>query len=224
MTKNLIQIAGIKDQQEAELMLNCGVDRLGFPLRIASRQEDLSENEAARMIQALQLQDKAVLITYVNDAQSLATFSRRLDISIVQLHGNISLPELRQIKSEAPRLYVIKSLIVRGDNLASLTSDMTTFAPYIDEFIVDTFDPSTGACGATGKTHDWDMSRALVEMSPRPVILAGGLTARNVRRAIERVRPRGVDAHTGVEDSSGRKRRSLLEAFVSRAREGFAAI
>jgi phosphoribosylanthranilate isomerase len=51
-------------------------------------------------------------------------------------------------------------------------------------FITDTFDPSTGASGATGKTHDWDISKSLVQLSPKPVILAGGLNAENVYEAI----------------------------------------
>ncbi|MBP2681380.1 MAG: phosphoribosylanthranilate isomerase, partial [Candidatus Krumholzibacteriota bacterium] len=98
------------------------------------------------------------------------------------------------------------------------------FAPFVDAFLTDTFDESTGRWGATGKTHDWSVSRRLVERSSRPVILAGGLTPQNVARAIREVRPAGVDAHTGVEDSRGRKDRSLVERFVAEARRAFASL
>jgi len=94
----------------------------------------------------------------------------------------------------------------------------------VDAFITDTFDPATGASGATGKTHDWTVSRRLVERSPKPVILAGGLTPGNVRNAIRKVRPAGVDVHTGVEGSDGRKRRDLVRTFVAEARAGFASL
>jgi phosphoribosylanthranilate isomerase len=60
-----------------------------------------------------------------------------------------------------------------------------------------------------------------VELSPRPVILAGGLTPANVREAIAAVRPAGVDVHTGVEDASGRKDLAKVLAFVAEARAGF---
>jgi phosphoribosylanthranilate isomerase len=46
-----------------------------------------------------------------------------------------------------------------------------------------------------------------VELADRPVILAGGLTPENVKRAILEVRPAEVDSNTGVEDSTGRKSR-----------------
>jgi phosphoribosylanthranilate isomerase len=38
------------------------------------------------------------------------------------------------------------------------------------------------ASGATGKTHDWRVSRLFVELADRPVILAGGLTPDIVKR------------------------------------------
>ena len=35
---------------------------------------------------------------------------------------------------------------------------------------------------ATDKTHDWRASQRLLELSDRPVILAGGLTPENVKK------------------------------------------
>jgi phosphoribosylanthranilate isomerase len=97
-------------------------------------------------------------------------------------------------------------------------------SPYVDAFITDTFDPVTGASGATGKTHDWLISKRFVELSPKPVILAGGLNAENVRQSILEVKPAGVDSHTGVEGLDGRKDPELIKKFVSEAKAGFEAI
>jgi phosphoribosylanthranilate isomerase len=65
------------------------------------------------------------------------------------------------------------------------------------------------------------VSRRLVELSARPVILAGGLTPANVGQAISLVRPAGVDVHTGVEDTIGRKDRAKMLAFVAEASTAF---
>jgi phosphoribosylanthranilate isomerase len=56
------------------------------------------------------------------------------------------------------------------------------------------------------------------------VILAGGLTADNVAAGIERVRPAGVDSHTGVEGPDGRKQRDLVARFVANARAALVAV
>jgi len=63
------------------------------------------------------------------------------------------------------------------------------------------------------------VSRRLVQLADRPVIPAGGLTPENVKSAILEVRPAGVDSHTGVEDSSGRKSREKVRKFLSEANE-----
>ena len=103
-------------------------------------------------------------------------------------------------------------------------SKLDAFAPHVDAFLTDTHDPETGADGATGRTHDWSISRRLAERSPRPLVLAGGLVPENVHRAVLAVRPAAVDAHTGVEGPDGRKTEELVRGFVDEARRGFAEI
>jgi len=222
--RNIIQIAGIMDQREADMITGYGVDLLGFPLRIASGCEDLSESDARDIIGRLQPPARAVLITYVEESKAIAKLCRFLGVSIVQLHGDVSPGTMEKLRKSLPTLRIIKSLIVRNGNLDELKSMVDRTSRFVEAYITDTFDASTGARGATGKTHDWDTSRRLVEHSPHPVILAGGLTPANVRAAIRAVRPAGVDAHTGVETEDGRKSPELVDEFVSEARTGFEAV
>lgn len=222
--RGLIQVAGVIDQAEVELLIDCGVRYLGFPLRLPVNVEDLSEAAAAGLIAGFPPAVKGVLITYLDSAEEVIAFCRQLGVSILQLHGPIAPEELVKIKMAWPALAVIKSLIVRGDNLDALRQEIAATAPWVDAYITDSFDPATGAEGATGKTHDWAIDRALVALSPRPVILAGGLNADNVREAIITVRPFGVDVHTGIEGANGRKDPVLTRHFVAEAEAGFAAL
>lgn len=217
----LIQVAGVIDQAEAALLQECGVRYLGFPLRLPVNREDLTEAEAASIIRSLTPPVRGVLITYLGEAEAISRFADALGARIVQLHGDISVPELRRLRALDPSLTIFKSLVVGLHSAAVLERLVSELAPLVDAFLTDTFAPDTGAAGATGRTHDWSVSRRMVELSPRPVILAGGLTAENVRRAIEEVRPAGVDVHTGVEDASGRKSRDKVLAFVAEAEAGF---
>ena len=162
-----------------------------------------------------------VLITYLDEAKEIADFCHALGARIVQLHGEIDRDELRRLRTLDPSLAVIKSLVVGMHDDKGPEAMLSELSPFVDAFITDTFDPKTGASGATGKTHDWRVSRRLVELSDRPIILAGGLTPENVKRAILEVRPAGVDSHTGIEDSTGRKSREKVEKFLSEANEAF---
>lgn len=222
--KGMVQVAGVIDQSEAKLLIDSGVHYLGFPLRLPVNAEDLSEEDAAELIAGIPAGVKGILITYLDRAEEVIAFCCKLGVDVVQLHGPIEAGELARIKTSAPDITVIKSLIVRGDNLDELRLLIAASAPYVDAYITDSFDPSTGAEGATGKIHDWAIDRALVAISPKPLILAGGLNADNVREAILTVRPYGVDVHTGIEGPDGRKDPALTRRFVAEAKAGFAAI
>lgn len=218
----LIQIAGVKDRAEAELVRECGVCYLGFPLGLPVHAQDLGADDAKAIIECLEPPCVGVLITYLNRAAAIARLCRRLGARIVQLHGEVSLPELESLRRLVPDLTVVKSLVVGlhpGDALERLGCSME---PWVDAFITDTYDPATGACGATGRVHDWGISRRLAKSLKRPLILAGGLTPDNVAEAIRAVGPAGVDAHSGVEDAHGCKDPEKLLRFVAAARAAFA--
>jgi phosphoribosylanthranilate isomerase len=221
---NMIQIAGVIDQDEADMLQQCGVRWLGFPLRLPVHREDLTEAAAARIIGNLAPPAVGVLITYLDRADEIAALCRRIGTRIVQLHAEVRPEELARLRAIAPGLTVIKSLVVGLHDPESMARTLSQLTSLVDAFITDTYDPATGACGATGKTHDWAVSRFLVELSERPVILAGGLTPDNVKQAIQQVGPAGVDAHTGVENADGRKSQDKVRQFLEAAQEGFAMI
>ena len=220
--KNFIQVAGVIDEIEARMLIGQGVDFLGFPLHLDVNQEDLTEQETVNIVKSLCPFTCNVLITYLDKATEIANMCCNLGINIVQLHGNILPLELLKLKAIAPNLWIIKSLIVRKKNFTELETTVNNLGTCIDAFIIDTFNPVTGASGATGKIHDWKISRKIVTLFTRPIILAGGLNPKNVQKAILEVKPAGVDVHTGVEDAFGRKDPKLIEIFLLEARKGFA--
>ncbi|MFP4549102.1 MAG: Smr/MutS family protein [Fidelibacterota bacterium] len=224
MKNNLIQIAGVKNVTEARLLLDAGVDMIGYPLRLPVNKADTTEAEARQIIQNSQSRNRSVLITYMSKADEIVKFCKYLGVKIVQLHGNIRYRELEKIKKNVPDLQIIKSLVIGLMDEDEIERTIHYTYPYVDYYITDTYNPVTGASGATGKTHDWSISREIVDLSPKPVILAGGLTPYNVYDAIHAVRPAGVDAHTGVEDTQGNKDPRLVREFVSNARKGFSEL
>lgn len=202
-----VHVAGVIDFAEAKLLIDCGIGFLGFPLALDYHKEDLTIDAAAAIASELKGRANFFLITYLTKAQDILQLCDALSVSMVQLHGQTDLKEIEFLRQWAPKLKIIKSLIVRDDNADLLINEVQLYGPNVDLFITDTFDPATGASGATGMVNDRAVSRRLVELSHRPIILAGGLNAQNVREAIHAVRPAGVDVHTGIESSDGRKHR-----------------
>jgi phosphoribosylanthranilate isomerase len=219
----MIQVAGAVSVEEALMLASCGVTHVGLPLRLAFHKPDVSDEEARAICAALKGRAESVLITYLEDAAETLALCRFLGADGVQLHGTMPLAQVRALRQAAPELFVIKSLVVGTAPEADILAQAQAHAPFVDAFLTDTFDPASGATGATGKAHDWAVSARLARALPRPLILAGGLTLENVASAIAAVRPAGVDAHTGLEDARGRKDEALVRAFVAQAGGAFAA-
>lgn len=217
-----VQIAGVIDEAEAELIIEAGADMLGFPLGLKDGREDLDIDSAAGIIRATSDRTTAVCITYLDTARDVLALCDQIGARWVQVHGPITRTEIRKLKCDDPALGVIKSLIVRTG--AALLDEVQQFEPHVDAFITDTFDPATGQSGATGKTHDWRVSREVVRATNRPVILAGGLTPENVADAVAAVRPAAVDTHTGVEEINGRKDPTRVQSFVEFARAALVTV
>jgi len=137
----------------------------------------------------------------------------------VQFHGGISHDELVKFRDALPH--------VRTVGLVTVSSPKAVEQAYLfrspgwDALILDSIDPITGRKGATGLTHDWNVSARIVKASPLPVILAGGLNPENVGQAIRQVRPAGVDAHTGLENADGTRSLEKIRRFAKTAEAAF---
>ncbi|MFE6848841.1 phosphoribosylanthranilate isomerase [Streptomyces sp. NPDC057686] len=221
--RGLVQIAGVIDLDDVNTVVTAGADSVGIPLRLGFHEPDVTESEAARLAKAIP-PAHPVLITYCCDAEDIVGLCDLIGADTAQLHGEVTAAEVRRVRQIRPDLAIICSLIVYNSNPGLLLARAHELAPEVDAFLTDTFDPQTGACGATGKPHDWRVSASIARQVPRPIILAGGLRPETVAEAIRIVQPAGVDVHTGVEDSQGRKDLKKTTRFVMNAHRAFQSL
>jgi phosphoribosylanthranilate isomerase len=211
-----VQIAGVSTLEEALECERCGVDALGFTVRLPTGVHDgLTEAKARSIVAALPPFIATVAITYVDNARETVDLCRYLGVDTLQLHGEFPTQDLPLVKVGLPNLKVIRAVHVTGREALAKARSLERHA---DAIILDTYDAASGRHGATGKTHDWSLSRQIVEQSRVPVILAGGLTPDNVEEAIKTVRPWAVDVHTGVENEDGTRSFEKIREFVQRAK------
>jgi len=138
----------------------------------------------------------------------------------LQIHAEMSRAELREIRDSAGVPLIAAVAVPReGARLDEVLARAKEVAEAADYVLLDT--KHAGVGGGTGLTHDWNVSRAVRDAIPKPLILAGGLNPGNVAEAIRTVRPHGVDIASGVESSFGKKDPELMRAFVKAARRAF---
>jgi phosphoribosylanthranilate isomerase len=211
-----IQAAGVSSLEESLFCAGAGVDSLGFTLELPTGLHDgLTVDKVAAIIPELPSDLIAVIITYLTSARAASNLLHRTAGRAVQFHGGISPSELLAFRSVCPHVTTIGMVTVSGPE--SIERAAQFGPPLWDAIILDSLDPATGKTGATGMVHDWTLSARIVKMSPVPVILAGGLNPDNVEEAVMRVRPDGVDAHTGLEDSDGTRNFDKIRDFARAA-------
>jgi phosphoribosylanthranilate isomerase len=114
----------------------------------------------------------------------------------------------------------MKALPVEDDGSIALAH---RFAPVSDVLLLDTKVRGLPGVGASGRAHDWSISRRIVDSVSAPVILAGGLSPENVAEAIRVAQPWGVDSNTATNRPGDplAKDMNRVREFVLAARRAF---
>jgi phosphoribosylanthranilate isomerase len=212
-----VKICGVRRQEDALLAAELGADAIGLLVGQKHNSPDFISGTVARDIaRALPPSVEAVLVTHIKEIDELERLLQQSEITTIQLHSEIDPNSVERLRGRLPHLKIFKSVnIISADSVAYPEA----FAQLVDGFVLDSINVTTGQVGGTGKTHDWSVSREIVMRYPDvPILLAGGLNSENVRSAIERVRPFGVDVNSGTKASDGFKDARRMEAFIAQAK------
>ncbi|HVF71950.1 MAG TPA: phosphoribosylanthranilate isomerase [Chthoniobacterales bacterium] len=204
-----IKICGLTTPQDAQAAIELGADALGFNFFNGSKRY-LPVAEAGRWIGQLPGEVEKIAILVDPEFEAAKAVARVPGVDAIQLHGSESPEFCRRLKDEGIRFE--KAIPVTSPELLQSAPQFFTRTVLLDSV-------SAGEFGGSGRSFPWELARDFVQANPDlRVTLAGGLNPHNVARAIQMVRPFGVDVTTGVESSPGHKDLGLLGAFISAAR------
>jgi len=210
-----IKVCCIQSIDEAKLAISYGAHALGLVSKMPTGTKGIGDDEIRGIVEAIPPTFATVLLTSSDDPMAIARHQRATRANTLQLVGPISSESVRGLRDALPGISLIK--VVHVQDSTSIDAALS-FSNVADALLLDTKVKVRGgeALGGTGVTHDWSISRRIVEASPLPIFLAGGLTPENVAEAIRAVSPFGVDVC-----SSSRPNRTLepdrLSDFVARA-------
>ncbi len=214
-----VKICGIRRHEDALIAAELGVDAIGLLVGQRHNSPDFISAAVAREIsRTLPPSVETVLVTHITEVDEIERLLRQSGITAVQvqLHSEITADSVANLRTRFPDLKVFKSVHVIS---AESVRYPEGFSKVVDGFVLDTINVATDQVGGTGKTHDWSISRKIVERFPDiPIILAGGLNSKNVRSAIESVHPFGVDVNSGTKGSDGFKDARKMREFIREAK------
>jgi phosphoribosylanthranilate isomerase len=212
-----VKICGITNVDDALAAISYGADAVGFLVGQVRYSTGIfiTPEKVAEILAALPPFASTVLVTHLESPDEVVSATRIARVTTIQLHGDTGAEDAIRIKQQVPNIKVYKAVHVLD---ANAIPEARKYAGAADGIVLDTAIKETGQIGGTGKTHDWTISRKIVESVSLPVILAGGLNPDNVTEAIETVRPYAVDVNSGVSNKDGRKDPQRLKLFIERAK------
>jgi len=202
-----IKICCISSPAEAELAAAAGVDLLGLVGPMPSGPGILDHETAEEIARSAPTKAKPILLTSSQSAQEIIADARRVGVSHVQVVRHIEPDEAEKLAASS--LTYFQVIHVEDE---SALDRIEVYAAHCDAFLLDSGKPSQNTLGGTGNTHDWRISEKFVARAPKPTFLAGGLNPDNVAKAIEQVRPDGVDICSGVR-RDGQLDQNALSAY-----------
>ena len=214
----LIKICGLTNKSEVEYLKKNKVDFAGIVLFFEKSKRNVSIDKAKEIIAALKTfgdkdyekcgdatehDIKAVAVVVSPNEQQVKEIEAA-GFDYIQIHGALDEELIRKINIP----------VLRAFNVDDMDKyDYYLSFPNIKGFVFDAGEPGSG------KTFDWDSLKTIKRQKNRMYILAGGLNAENVSRAIEMVKPDGVDVSSSVEytDKLG-KNPALIDEFFMKVR------
>jgi len=185
------------DAENVRAAVSLGVDAIGMILHADSPR--LASIEQAKRIREQVPAFISLVGVFVDcDAQKINQYNAEIGLDLIQLHGNESDEFGEQL--DVP---FIKAICVQN---AEQVEQMVHSFPHARALLLDPY--VKGQHGGTGTQLNLNL---WPQSSDRPLVLAGGLSADNVKQAVEQVSPFAVDLNSAIESSPGIKDLALLE-------------
>jgi phosphoribosylanthranilate isomerase len=207
-----VKVCCIGGVAEAEMAVRHGASALGLVSRMPSGPGVIEDDLITEIARTVPPGVATFLLTSRERAEEIVVQQRRCRTGVVQLCDRVADRDYAALRRELPGIGLVQVIHVTGPESAE---EALAVAHEVDAILLDSGNQALAVkqLGGTGRVHDWRLSRRIRETVPVPVYLAGGLSAANVRRAIEEVEPFGLDLCSGVR-TEGRLDGEKLAAFM----------
>lgn len=206
-----VKICCISSLAEAHLAVQFGASALGLVAKMPSGPGPISDELIREIAVAVPPPIASFLLTSRTDVAGIAEHQRAVATNTVQIVDALSAGTYAQLRLALPGISIVQVIHVIDEKSVD---EALEIAPQVDALLLDSGNPNLAVkeLGGTGRVHNWALSRQIVAQSSKPVFLAGGLKAENVKAAMDAVEPWGLDLCSGVR-TNGHLDPVKLEAF-----------
>ena len=208
-----VKICCIKSLYEARIAIEYGASAIGLVGPMPSGPGIIADDLISKIVHKIPPPIATFLLTSETTADQIINHHKKVNTSAIQIVDRLDLNSYDQIKQALPGIKLIQVIHVVNENSIK---EAKIVAPNVDAILLDSGDPNKEVkeLGGTGRIHDWELSREIVKETNTPVFLAGGLTPANIKAAIQKVKPFGVDICSGLR-TKGKLDEAKLSKFMN---------
>src|SRR4051812_16117474 len=210
--KPRVKICCMGNVEEMRLAVGYGAHAVGLVSEMPSGPGVIPDELARDIVAHVPPPVASFLLTSRQSASSIIEQQRMVRANTLQIVDRLTDGTYRDLRAALPGIALVQVIHVGGEE--SLEEALKV-APEVDAILLDSGNQRLAVklLGGTGRTHDWTISRRIVEQAGKPVFLAGGLKPENAREAIEQVKPFGLDVCSGVRTNNKLDERKLAAFF-----------
>ena len=192
-----IKICCISSIQEAQTAVQYGASALGLVGHMPSGPGVITDDLIYHIARTVPPPIGTFLLTSETSADGIIAHHQKVLTNTIQIVDALQEGSYQQIKNTLPGIKLVQVIHVLDD---SSVEEAIEISEQVDALLLDSGNPNLQikVLGGTGKTHNWLLSRKIVEQSNVPVFLAGGLNPDNVKQALDTVQPFGLDLCSSV--------------------------
>lgn len=199
--KTRIKICGVTRVEDAQAITTAGAHAIGLVFYEPSPRYVTIE-QAQEIQQCLPPFISVVGLFVDANKAYIESVLDKLHLDVLQFHGEES--EADCLRYNKPYIKAIR-----------MSEDIDYFEQEqgyasAQALLLDTY--VSGQQGGTGQAFDWSI---IPNNRMKPIILAGGLSSKNVAQGIKQVRPYAVDVSGGVESAKGIKDEQKVIEFIN---------
>lgn len=211
-----VKICCISSLEEARTAIRFGASALGLVGQMPSGPGVISDHLIAEIARSVPPPIGTFLLTSETGAQAIIQHHKIVGTNTVQIVDALQTGTYAEIRQALGGIKLVQVIHVTGEESLD---EAQRIAPEVDALLLDSGNPKLAVkeLGGTGRTHNWAISRRIVESVGVPVFLAGGLRPDNVRAAVDAVQPFGLDLCSGVR-TEGKLDPFKLESFFNALR------
>jgi phosphoribosylanthranilate isomerase len=192
-----VKICCISTEEEAKIALAFGANVLGLVAKMPSGPGTIDDALIQNIVKSIPSETLTFLLTPKTNPNDIIEHQRLTGTNCIQLVDAVKIGDYKILRDNLPNIKLIQVIHVIDENSVE---EAKQYAKVADMILLDSGNPKLAIkeLGGTGRVHNWELSRKIVESISKPVFLAGGLKPENIQEAIKFVKPYGLDICSGI--------------------------